>query len=95
MSKNLKFVNDTDINRNSDCFGKQCSMGIACSVKPEFAEAVTTAFTHNGVKYKMLLQCRANPKQVRIPQRNPNLRSISSMEFIRPYGILIKEIKPF
>ncbi|CAF0706556.1 unnamed protein product [Brachionus calyciflorus] len=91
-SNNLEFTNTMDVNPNSDGFNKSCDIGIICSAKPEIAEMKTDTFVLNNKKYKMLLQCRANPTKIRIPQTNKELRIINSPVFIRPYGILLKEI---
>lgn len=90
-SLNYTFARDKNINKNSDTFGQECGIGIFTSNKPDLAEKATCVFELSGIKYKMLLQCRADPKKVRIPQNSPNLRIVNSSEHIRPYGVLIKQ----
>jgi hypothetical protein len=92
LSGNMSYVSDLDVNKNSDGFNNSCGMGIFCSSRPDVAEKATAQFVLNGIKYKMLLQCRVHPKKMRIPQKNADLRIVNSMDFLRPYGILIKEI---
>lgn len=88
----MTYVNSKDINKNSDGYNNRCDQGIFCSAKPELAEEKTCCFILKNTKYKMLLQCRAKPNKIRIPQGNPDLRILNSSEFIRPYGILLKEV---
>ena len=91
-SRNLNFASDKDTNKASVAYDKPCGLGIFLSNKVELAEASTVAFALNGVKYKMLLQCRIEPTHVRIPQKNTNLFIVNSTEHVRPYALLIKEL---
>lgn len=93
MSQNLHYVSDKDVNEHSDGYNSTCGMGIFFSARAEVAEEVTAKFALNGVKYKMLLQCRAHPRKIRVPQKNRDLCIVNSMDHVRPYGILIKEVK--
>ncbi len=91
-SKNLKFSSDPDVNKRSSGYNKPCGLGILASPKAELAQDHTIIFVVNDVKYKMLLQCRADPTKIRIPKSNANIRIINNGEHIRPYGILLKKI---
>ncbi len=90
-SDNLRFATDLDINKRSTGYNQQCGLGVLTSPKAELAQSHTVPFMVNDVKYKMLLQCRANPTKLRIPKSNTNIRIINSGEDIRPYGILLKK----
>ncbi len=91
-SKQLKYVNLEDVNPRSLRCGETCNIGIICTPKPEEAEKHTPEFILNDLKYKMLLQCRVNPKRIRIPKGTRDLFIINNSINIRPYGILIKQI---
>lgn len=91
-SRNMAFFKEIDINPRSLGYNNQVGIGIFCSQSPEKAEEHTTVFILNDVRYKMLLQCRVNPQRIRIPKKDPSLCIINASQFIRPYGILIKEI---
>lgn len=90
-SKQLKFVNLEDVNPRSLRCGELCNIGIICSPRPEDAECHTKEFIVNDIKYKMLLQCRVNPKRIRHPKGFKDLYIINNEINIRPYGILLKE----
>jgi len=91
-SKQLKYVNLEDINPKSLRFGELCNIGIICTPKPEEAEKHTPEFIVKDLKYKMLLQCRVNPKRIRIPKGTKDLYIINNSKNIRPYGLLIKQV---
>jgi hypothetical protein len=89
-SNNISFSNQIDI--NSPQKNQTCGIGTLCSPDPISSEEQTVSFSLNGVKYKLMLQCRVNPSKIKIPKNNKEIVIINSSEHIRPYGILIKEI---
>lgn len=91
-SNNLEYSKRKDVNPRSENYNNTCGIGIICSAKPDIAESKTAAFSLNGKKYKMLLQCRGDPIKMRIPESNQELRIFNSSDHVRPYGILIKQI---
>ena len=91
-SMNTKFVNVEDVNPKSLRYKEKCNLGIFCSPSIEEAEKNTCEFTLNDKSYKMLLQCRVNPRRIRKPKGADNLYIINHASNIRPYGILIKDL---
>ena len=79
-----------DKNPKSSEFNKDCGCGHYLSVKADIAENHTCNFTINGEKYRVILQCRVNPKKMRKPEGLNDVIVINRSEDIRPYGILIK-----
>lgn len=91
-SKNTKFVNVEDVNPRSLRHKEKCNIGIFCSPSVDEAEKNTCEFKLNDKSYKMLLQCRVNPRRIRKPKGTDNLYIINNSSNIRPYGILIKDL---
>jgi hypothetical protein len=91
-SFNNPHVNEKDTNKLSVNHEKTCGQGIFLSAKVEQAEAKTCTFTLNNVKYKMLLQCRCEPTHISMPKNDSKLYIVKGVEYVRPYGILIKEV---
>jgi len=91
-SLNQAHVNEKDINKASVNFEKTCGQGVFLSPKVELIEPRTCVFKLNNIKYKMLLQCRIDPTHLSIPKSDPNLYIVKDAKYVRPYGILIKEI---
>lgn len=93
ISKQTKYAKHEDINPRSLRHGEECNLGVICSPNPSEAEKYTPEFIVDNKKYKMLLQCRVNPRRVRIPRNTKDLFVINNPVNIRPYGILIKELQ--
>ena len=91
------FCNIKDIKNENifySIFCKNCGEGVLIFQNPKYAENYySSIFNINGIRIKVLLMCRVNPKKIRQPEifkacwiLNPN------HEEIRPYRILIKII---
>ncbi len=91
-SKQMTYVKIEDVNPNSLQLGEPCNIGIICTPNSIEAEKHTTQFIVDNKKYKMILQCRVNPRKVRIPKGTKDLYIINNQVNIRTYGILLKEV---
>jgi len=74
----------------SKSFGK-CGKGIIMFQNPKYAENYSSIFKINGIRIKVLLMCRVNPKRIRQPEifKDCWILDANSQE-IKPYSILIK-----
>ena len=83
------YKNDNDL-RN---IGQKCGCGVYLYQDPKIAENAAGIIDILGVRYKILLMCRVNPKKIRQPQGYKNCWILNpSPDEIRPYRILIKKI---
>ena len=104
--KNKKLLNKMDSKKDLKLFlektyqddndlrneGKKCGPGSFLFQDPKFAENTAGIVDVGGVRYKLLLMCRVNPKKIRQPEGFKNCWvSNSSLDEVRPYRILVKK----
>ena len=83
------YKNDKDL-RNPF---QKCGNGIYLFQDPKIAENTAGIIDISGVRYKILLMCRINPKKIRQPEGFKNCWILNSTPSeIRPYRILVKKI---
>ena len=83
------YKNDYDL-RNPR---KKCGCGVYLFQDPKIAENSAGIIDIYGIRYKVLLMCRVNPKKIRQPEGFKNCWILNpSPDEIRPYRILIKTI---
>ena len=83
------YCNDKDLKNPS----KKCGNGVYLFQDPKIAENTSGIIDINGVRYKLLLMCRVNPKRIRQPEGFKDCWILNPTSFeIRPYRILIKKI---
>ena len=83
------YKNDDDL-RNP---GKKCGCGVLLFQNPKIAENTAGIFDIYGIRYKLLLMCRVNPKKIRQPRGFKDCWILNpSPSEIRPYRILIKKV---
>ena len=84
------YMNDDDIYHP----GKKVGSGIYLTPKPDLMEKFSMPSEINGKKYKFGLMVRVNPEKIRSPISNTDYYVVNpNANEIRPYRILIKEIK--
>ena len=89
MNYQQTYKNDIDL-RNR---GKKCGCGIYLFQDPQIAENSAGIFDIFGIRYKVLLMCRVNPKKIRQPAGYKNCWILNpTPDEIRPYRILVKTI---
>ena len=89
MNYEQTYKNDNNL-RN---FGEKCGCGVYLFQDPKIAENAAGILDILGVRYKILLMCRVNPKKIRQPNGFKNCWILNpSPDEIRPYRILIKKI---
>ena len=72
---------------------KKCGCGVYLFQDPKIAENSAGIIDIYGIRYKVLLMCRVNPKKIRQPKGFTNCWILNpSPDEIRPYRILIKTI---
>jgi len=72
---------------------QKCGNGIYLFQDPKIAENTAGIINIGGVRYKILLMCRVNPKRIRQPEGFKDCWILNPSPFeIRPYRILIKKI---
>ena len=81
------YKNSINKNKRSDTYGKECGEGVYCTPIVGLAENYASGDTFDGKVYKIVLQCRINPKKFRDVG---NSFYVTNSEDIRPYGILYK-----
>ena len=87
------YKNDINIKEKSKNEYKQCGNGVYLFQDPKIAENTASIIEIGGVRYKVLLMCRVNPKKIRQPQGFPNCWILNpTPSEVRPYRILIKKI---
>ena len=89
MNYQQTYKNDNDL-RNQ---GKKCGCGIYLFQNPKIAENSAGIIDVIGIRYKVLLMCRVNPKKIRQPEGYQDCWILNpSPDEIRPYRILVKTI---
>ena len=84
----LVIENDDDIYHPGNKVGK----GVCCSPNAEIIEPFSGLIEIKGKKYKIGLMLRVKPDKIRCSKNQPNFWVLNPQE-IRPYRILLKEIK--
>ena len=83
------YQNDNDM-RNP---GNICGSGVYLFQDPTIAENAAEIVDLGGLKYKLLLMCRVNPKKIRQPEGFKKCWILNPSDYeIRPYRILLKYI---
>ena len=89
MNYQQTYKDDNDL-RNP---GKKCGCGIYLFQNPKIAENSAGIIDIYGIRYKVLLMCRVNPKKIRQPEGFKNCWILNpTPDEIRPYRILVKTI---
>ena len=89
MGYEQTFENDLDL-RNPT---KKCGNGVYLFQDPKIAESTSGIYDIGGVRYKILLMCRVNPKKIRQPKGFKDCWILNyNPSEIRPYKILVKKI---
>ena len=87
------YKNDTNIKDKSKKEYEKCGCGVYLYQNPEIAENTASIIDIGGVRYKVLLMCRVNPKKIRQPQGFKDCWILNPTPAeVRPYRILIKKI---
>ena len=87
------YKNDINIQDESKNEYKKCGSGVYLYQDPKIAENTASIIDICGVRYKVLLMCRVNPKKIRQPKGFQNCWILNpTPSEIRPYRILIKKI---
>ena len=87
------YKNDENINEVSKSEFKKCGTGVYLYQDPKIAENTAGIIDIGGVRYKVLLMCRVNPKKIRQPKGFQYCWILNPPPSeIRPYRILIKKI---
>ena len=74
--------------------GKKVGNGVYCSPNPEVMERYAEIIQKGKKKYKIGFMVRVNPKKIRVSARNTDIWIVDGkVDDIRPYRILVKEIK--
>ena len=89
MNYEQTYKNDNDL-RNPR---KKCDCGVYLYQNPKIAENSAGIIDIYGVRYKVLLMCRVNPKKIRQPKGFKDCWILNpTPDEIRPYRILVKTI---
>ena len=89
MGYDQTYKNDIDLNNPNQI----CGNGVYLFQDPKIAENTAGIVDIGGVRYKVLLMCRVNPKKIRKPKGFENCWILNSTPSeIRPYRILVKKI---
>ena len=87
------YKNDINIKDKSKNEYEKCGNGVYLYQDPKIAENTASIIDIGGVRYKILLMCRVNPKKIRQPQGFPDCWILNpTPSEVRPYRILIKKI---
>ena len=87
------YKNDENIYEVSKSEFKKCGTGVYLYQDPKIAENTAGIIDIGGVRYKVLLMCRVNPKKIRQPKGFQDCWILNPLPSeIRPYRILIKKI---
>ena len=87
------YKNDINIKEKSKGEYKTCGNGVYLFQDPKIAENTASIIDIGGVRYKMLLMCRVNPKKIRQPKGFQDCWILNPLPSeVRPYRILIKKI---
>lgn len=89
MNYQQTYKNDYDLRHPR----KKCGCGVYLFQNPKIAENSAGIIEIYGIKYKVLLMCRVNPKKIRQPEGYKNCWILNpTPDEIRPYRILVKTI---
>ena len=89
-NKENDYSDDDDIKHP----GKKVGNGIYCSPNPEIMERYAEIIQKGQEKYKIGFMVRVNPEKIRVSARNADFWIVDGKDDdIRPYRILVKEIK--
>ena len=84
------FEKEDNIN-TGNILQEKCGTGIYFYQDINIAEKQASIIDINGIRYKILIMCRVNPKKIRIPESCPFIWILNPDTFeIRQYRILIK-----
>ena len=89
------YKNDINLKDKSKNEYEKCGNGVYLYQNPKIAENTASIIDIGGVRYKILLMCRVNPKKIRQPQGFPDCWILNpTPSEVRPYRILIKKNIP-
>ena len=87
------YKNDENIFKDSKGEFQKCGTGVYLFQNPEIAENTAGIIDIGGVRYKVLLMCRVNPKKIRQPKGFKDCWILNPLPSeVRPYRILVKKI---
>ena len=87
------YKNNINKNPKSKKEYQKCGNGVYLYQNPEIAENTASIIDIGGVRYKILLMCRVNPKKIRKPEGFEDCWILNpTPSEVRPYRILIKKI---
>ena len=87
------YKNDENIFENSKGEFQKCGTGVYLFQNPKIAENTAGIIDIGGVRYKVLLMCRVNPKKIRQPKGFKDCWILNPLPSeVRPYRILVKKI---
>ena len=92
INKTMKqlYANDDDFKHPDEKVG----VGVYCPSDPNLLEKYTETIKVNGHNYKVGFQVRIRPDKIRASKAEPKMWVLNGNDNeIRPYGILIKEVK--
>ena len=93
MGYEQTYKNDINIFDKPKNEYKKCGNGVYLFQDPNIAENTASIIDIGGVRYKILLMCRVNPKKIRQPQGFKDCWILNPTPAeVRPYRILIKKI---
>ena len=93
MGYEQTYKNDANIESDSKAEYQKCGNGVYLFQDPKIAENTASIIDIGGVRYKILLMCRVNPKKIRTPQGFKDCWVLNPTPAeVRPYRILIKKI---
>ena len=93
MGYEQTYKDDININKNSKNEFNKCGNGVYLFQDPNIAENTASIIDIYGVRYKILLMCRVNPKKIRQPEGFKDCWILNpTPSEVRPYRILIKII---
>ena len=89
MNFQQTYKNDKDLRNHKN----KCGCGVYLFQNPKIAENSAGIIDICGVRYKVLLMCRVNPKKIRQPEGFKDCWILNPTPYeIRPYRILVKTI---
>ena len=87
------YKNDDNVFEGTKDKFQKCGAGVYLFQNPEIAENTAGIIDIGGVRYKVLLMCRVNPKKIRQPKGFKDCWILNPLPSeIRPYRILVKKI---
>jgi len=93
--KRQMYEDDKDVGPSAPWFfGRAVGKGVYFGKEISVSESAYTKVVtlQDGSQYKVLLQCRLNPREVRIPKSKPEYYVVPEGH-ARPYRILVKEVR--